>query len=445
MKQRSGLVFGLCGLGMAAFLTAGCGTSGRVKIDLPVKDAGYSARVLDNYGVDASVDSSGNLLVPAESQQKAAMILTFKGLVDTGNAMQSRQVEAGDSRLVSLKIPVSDLNAAVARLAVYGIEAECNLEKADVIVRKEQELLAAMVLTFTGMLPNGREAYGLPSKDELAGPDQQTRLKHLVRLQDMLSGAIALMPEIADVEVFLPGAAMPSGFRKSQDSQGYFARVKVETSHQGRLTEKQQSAIATLVAGSIDRLTEAHIRISDFKQKYYPTLDESWKRNFIVEVLQWQLKRDAERKIEEALSKYSARAAVTIPMKETSTADVPGAKSTTITHGSSGKDSDAGRDRVNDPSRTSTSSENELEARRETNPGKDRIQDPSRSPRETTASQTTTARTPEPDYSRANAAIVVVHKSELTADQISEIKRIASDASGVPIDRIQVMRESTND
>lgn len=445
MKQQSGLVFGLCGLGMAAFLLAGCRTSCRVKIDLPVKDSRYSLGVLNDYGVDASVDSSGNLLVPAESQQKAAMILTFKGLVDTGHAMQSKQVEAGDSGLVGLKIPVSDPNAAVRRLAVYGIPAECNLEKASVLIRKDQELLAAMVLTFTGMLPNGREAYGLFNESDLAITDHRTRMQYIARLQDMLAEVIAMIPNISQAEVLLTEHGMPWEFRKEDSKNRARASVRVETPHGGRLTEPEQYVVVSLVAGAFQNLTVSGVRVSDFNQNYYPTIDESWELNFAVRSRQRQLQRDAERKIEEALSEYSARAAVTIPMKEISAADILGAKSSATTLGTSGRESDAGRDRVHDPSRTSTGRENDREARREPNSGRDRIHDPSRNTGETTASQSTTTRTPEPDYSRASAAIVVIHKTELTADQISQIKRIASDASGVPSDRIQVMRESTND
>jgi len=354
---------------------------------------------------------------------------------------------SGSGGLTELKIPVSDPSAAVRRLAVYGISAEHDLTKAAIVVPKEMEQKAAMILTFTGLLPNGREAYGFLNESNLAMTDQRTRMQYITRLQDMLAETIAASPDISQAEVFLTEHAKPWEFRIEDRKLDAKASVKVETTHGGRLTEEQQLAIASLVAGSFQALTEANVRISDFALNFYPTIDDSWQMNFTVQSRQRQTQRDAERKIEFQLASYQARAAATIPMitgkrskegtkfdgekRPTETTTETFSKSGKTQYGTSGQEADAGRDAVFDPGRAIADTTERKEIKREkaeySHESYEFFND-----------------MPEPDYAASSAAVTLVSASALAPEKLAEVKAVASGATGIPADRIAVHVEAPN-
>lgn len=352
---------------------------------------------------------------------------------------------SGSGGLTELKIPVSDPHAAVRRLAVYGITAEHNLEKAAVVVPKEMEQKAAMILTFTGLLPNGREAYGFLDESNLAMTDQRTRMKYIAMLQEMLGQTIAASPDISQAEVFLTEHGKPWEFRIEDKKLNAKASVKVETTHGGRLTEEQQLSIASLVAGSFQALTESEVRISDFQLNYYPTIDESWQMNFTVQSRQRQLQRDSERKIEFQLASLRAKAAVTIPMliaeRRDEYEEFDGEKrpTTTVTesysnnsktkYGTSGQEMDAGRDAVFDPGRAIADTSETKDIKRE-------------DAKYSSKRGYTFTKQPEPNYKEATAAVTVVNEGPLAPEKLSDIKNIAAGATGIPVGSIQVMVEA---
>jgi len=408
--------------------------------------------MLKRYGVVGKSDAARRkVLVDKSVQQRAEMLLRFNGLLGGGGISKSVTLLPESDR-TELKIPTSDPAAAVRRLAKYGIPSEHDLKFASIVLPNEFEERAAMVLTFTGMLPSGREAYGFLNESDLAMTDHRTRIQYICKLQDMLAETIALMPGVSQAEVFLSEHAKPWEFRVEDRKLDGKVSVKVETTHGGRMTEEEQLAIASLVAGSFMSLTEANVRISDFALNYYPIIDDSWQMTLVIQSRQRQLQRDAERKIELQLAAYNARAAVTIPML---IVKVESPKKAKTQYGTSGEEADAGRDEVHDPGRRLDAKPRPAEptpaptgrsgtSGQEFDAGRDAVHDPGRNIDDTTGIKSAHNDILQPDYANASAAITLIHPTALSADKIAEAKRIASAASGIPADRIQILVEQPN-
>lgn len=349
---------------------------------------------------------------------------------------------SGSGGMVEIKVPVSDPTAAVRRLAVYGIKSEHNLTKAAVMVPAEMEQKAAMILTFTGLLPDGRKAYDFLSEANLAMTDQRTRMQYITRLQDMLSETIAASPDISQAEVFLTEHGKPHEFRLPDFNLAPKASVKVELTNGGRLTEEQQLSIASLVAGSFTALSESNVRISDFNLNFYPTIDENWRMNFTVRSTQLNEQASAARKIELVLSQYHAQASVTIAMKTAKQGIVETllegeakpldqttrkfAEKSRGLHGTSGQEGDAGRDGAFDPGRSVTDSE--------------RTEDTKTTRSDYNRKQITTQDDlPRPDYAASSAAVRVITDETLSPEQMNQIQLMAARATLIPPQNIQVM------
>lgn len=222
---------------------------------------------------------------------------------------------AGSGGMVPINQYGGDPRAAVAKLVVWGIKAQHDVTNGEILVPKEQEQRAAVILVTSGLFPNGRTAYSFLNESNLTQTDQRTRLQFITTLQDVLAQTISASPLINQATVNLTEHGKPWEFRHPQKFLDAKASIAVETADGGRLTPSQQMAISGLVTGAFTGLKIENITLTDQFLNFYKPMDERAIQNFTVDEKRLSMNREAERGIETALAHMNATATVSIAVR----------------------------------------------------------------------------------------------------------------------------------
>ncbi|MCA8938969.1 MAG: hypothetical protein KDB07_04140, partial [Planctomycetes bacterium] len=213
-----------------------------------------------------------------------------------------------------LRVPTNDPEAAIRKLAIFGIEARFDEKESAVVVESDKEVRAARILSSAKLLPNGDKAYGFVKESNLAQTDSARQMAYRVELQTLLSETIGAMHSVDNAIVNITPASRPYYFRFGTEDLRAKSSVMVQTVDNRALNEAEVLSIAQLVAGSQETMNPENVYIQDTSGRHYP-INKDWRQTYTVNSMTLAANARAENSARVVLSAYNPFVSATVQMR----------------------------------------------------------------------------------------------------------------------------------
>ncbi len=167
--------------------------------------------------------------------------------------------------MIPLKTDVTDMKAALERLALFEIPVEASEENKALLVPENHENHVVLILGSAKLLPNAREAYPFLSDPDLTMTDSRRQEAMRGAAEELLGEIIGLLRIIRHAEVRLNPPVKSWNWNPTKDTNRAKATVAIELNNASTIDDLTLVLIADLAAYAYPCLPIENVTITDIK------------------------------------------------------------------------------------------------------------------------------------------------------------------------------------